>query len=144
MSSPINFYNQNIPYTLKNKNRVRTWITRCAANERKKIGEITYMFGDDNYILETNRKYLNHDYLTDIITFDYSSDDMLCGDIAISIERVRENAKKYGVSIEKELLRVLIHGILHLCGYKDKSPKEEAAMRGKEDECIRKYYSISL
>lgn len=142
MSQHINFFNQDFNYTLKQKNRIREWICTTAKNEGKTIGEITYMFGGDEFILETNRQYLQHDYLTDIITFDYCENDILNGDIAISIERVRENAKTYKVSTEKEMLRVLIHGVLHLCGYKDKSEKEEAQMREKEDFYIQRFYNI--
>ena len=144
MAQNINFFNQDLSYTLKQKNRIREWIKATAENEGKEIGEITYMFGSDAFILETNRKYLQHDYLTDIITFDYCEENMLNGDIAISLERVRENARTYQVCVEKELLRVLIHGILHLCGYKDKSRKDAAQMRSKEDFYIQKFYNNEL
>lgn len=144
MNQNINFFNQDLEYTLKHKNLIRKWISETAENEGKTIGEITYMFGSDDFILETNRQYLQHDFLTDIITFDYCEDNSLNGDIAISLERVRENAKNYKVSVEKELLRVLIHGILHLCGYKDKSKKEKTQMRDKEDFYIQRFYSNQL
>lgn len=144
MPQNINFFNQDLSYTLKQKKCIREWIKATAENEGKTIGEITYMFGSDDFILETNRQYLQHDYLTDIITFDYCEENILNGDIAISLERVRENAKTYKVSVEKELLRVLIHGILHLCGYKDKSKKEEAEMRSKEDFYIQEFYNNKL
>ena len=144
MPKTIHFYNQNISYTLKNKKKIREWINACAAAENKTIGEISYLFGDDSYVLEANRQFLNHDYLTDILTFDYSEHPVLQGDIAISIDRVRENAKLFGVSMEKELLRVIIHGILHLCGYKDKTKSEMAEMRKKEDECLQLFYNNTL
>lgn len=141
MAQNIHFFCQDNRYVLKNKTVIRNWITRCAAKEHKMIGEITYMFGDDNQVLEANRQYLNHDYLTDILTFDYSEDDTLQGDILISIDRVRENAAQFGAKFENELLRVIIHGVLHLCGYKDKTKKESELMRHKEDEAISDYYN---
>ncbi len=144
MAGHINFYSQEIPFTLKNKTFIRKWIEETATDEGKEIGEINYLFCDDNYILDVNRQFLQHDYLTDIITFDDCEHPVLSGDIVISIERVRDNAKEFKVPVQTELLRVLIHGILHLCGYKDKSKKEETVMRGKEDFYIQKYYNNHL
>ncbi len=140
----ICFYTHDIQYTLRNKRIIREWITDTAANEHKEIGEISYMFGDDAYVLEINKQYLQHDFLTDIITFDDSEGDVLNGDMVISLERVKENAKIFQTSMEKELLRVLIHGILHLCGYKDKTAKEERQMREKEDHYIGRFYDNFL
>ncbi len=144
MPNKINFYNEEINFTLKNKTKIRQWINSCAAAEQREIGEVTYLFGNDDYVLSANRQYLNHDYLTDILTFDYSEGGVLQGDIIISIDRVKDNAKQFGVSMENELLRVIIHGILHLCGYKDKTKKEAAVMRSKEESCLQKYYNNNL
>ena len=133
-----------ITQPLKNKTKIRQWINSCAAAEQREIGEVTYLFGNDDYVLSANRQYLNHDYLTDILTFDYSEGGVLQGDVIISIDRVKDNAKQFGVSMENELLRVIIHGILHLCGYKDKTKKEAAVMRSKEESCLQKYYNNNL
>lgn len=144
MPNKINFYNEEINFTLKNKTKIRQWINSCTAAEQREIGEVTYLFGNDDYVLSANRQYLNHDYLTDILTFDYSEGGVLQGDVIISIDRVKDNAKQFGVSMENELLRVIIHGILHLCGYKDKTKKEAAVMRSKEESCLQKYYNNNL
>ncbi|RAR72873.1 rRNA maturation RNase YbeY [Flavobacterium aciduliphilum] len=118
-----------------------SWITKVIQSENKKAGDITYVFCDDEYILEINKKYLNHDYYTDIISFDYSVGNELHGDIFVSIDRVHENASSFNVSFAEELKRVIIHGVLHYCGYKDKSPKEELQMRSKEDEKIKMFHA---
>ena len=137
MSSPILFLNNNIPFSLKQKNRIRQWIEAAIQHEGKTVGEITYMFGDDAYVLQINQSFLQHDYLTDIITFDYCEGDVISGDIVISVDRVRENARLYHMRVEEEMHRVIIHGILHLCGYKDKRKKEAQQMREKEDYYLR-------
>lgn len=103
------------------------------ATEKKNIEEVNIIFCSDDYLLEMNKKYLNHDYYTDIITFDNSEGENISGDLFISIDRIRENAGAYGVSFENELQRVIIHGVLHLVGYKDHSPKEKETMRNKEN-----------
>ncbi|MBO4282478.1 MAG: rRNA maturation RNase YbeY [Bacteroidales bacterium] len=144
LAPQISFFTHDIAYTLRKKGKIRQWMIETAANERKRIGEISYMFGSDAYVLEINKQYLQHDFLTDIITFDDCEGDVLNGDMVISLERVRENAKTFHVSVEKELLRVLIHGILHLCGYKDKKSDEERQMREKEDFYIGRFYNNSL
>lgn len=140
MSSQICFISNNIPFVLKQKKKVRKWIEETAKNENKKIGEITFLFCNDEYILEINKKYLKHDYLTDIITFDYCEDDILSGDIVISVERVKENSKIFKVAQKEEMLRVIIHGILHLCAYKDTTKKEKLQMRQKENYYLKNYH----
>ena len=110
------------------------WIQLIIASERKKEGDINYIFCNDEYLHKINVDYLQHDTLTDIITFDYGKDNLLASDIYISIERVRENAQEFGVDFSTELLRVMSHGILHLCGYKDKTPEQSQQMRQKEEE----------
>ena len=106
--------------------------------------DICFIFCDDNYLLIINKQYLHHDTLTDVITFDYSEEQKVSGDIFISVDRVAVNALKYGVSFQEELLRVMAHGILHLCGYKDKTEKEKLYMRKKEDRAIKKYHELIL
>ena len=133
-NSTILFFNEGLRYTLKDKNKLRSWINASIALENKNIGSINFIFCSDEYLHKLNIQYLNHDTLTDIITFDNSEDDArISADIFISIDRVKENAKQFGQPFVNELHRVMIHGMLHLAGYKDKSSKEKAAMRDKED-----------
>ena len=115
------------------KRLINRWIRAVAATYGRKVGDIGYMFVDDEKILEVNNDYLGHDYYTDIITFDYVKGKTISGDIFISLTRISENASILSSSFEKELLRVLAHGVLHLCGYKDKSDEEQKEMRAKED-----------
>ncbi|WP_077196993.1 rRNA maturation RNase YbeY [Prevotella ihumii] len=112
------------------------WIKAVAASHNKKVGEIGYLFVDDEKILEVNNEYLNHDYYTDIITFDYCEGNTLNGDLVISLDTVRTNAEKFGKSYEEELHRVIIHGILHLCGINDKGPGEREIMEENEDKAL--------
>jgi probable rRNA maturation factor len=114
-----------------------SWLSEVILSESKQEGEINYIFCNDDYLLEINRQYLDHDTLTDIISFDYSERNTLQGDIFISVERVMDNAKDFNVSFDEELKRVLVHGILHYCGYKDKSEGDEQLMRQKEEEKIK-------
>lgn len=116
--------------------RCNAWIKEIAAEKGKKIGEIAYVFCSEEKILEVNRQYLGHDYYTDIITFDYSEQDKLSADIFVSTETVASNAASLGNDYFDELSRVIIHGILHLCGYKDKSPDESSEMRRQEDMAL--------
>ena len=134
MSSKINFFTEEIKFILRDKIPLRKWLIDVAVNEGCKIEEVNIIFCSDAYLSEHNQRYLKHSTLTDIITFDYSEGKNLSGDIFISIERVCENAIKYKVSENQELKRVIIHGILHLCGYKDKTAADKKQMRKKEDE----------
>lgn len=109
------------------------WLAKVANGEEKSIGELTLVLGDDEWLRSYNVEFLSHDYYTDIITFDYSSDDLISGDLLISVERVAENAEREKVIFSTELNRVVVHGVLHLCGYKDKSPDDALLMRQKED-----------
>lgn len=130
----ITFHEEDISYTLKNKTAVRKWITDTIIAEGYKLSELTYIFCTDEYLLQINRQYLDHDTYTDIITFDNSEEEgLIVGDIFISIERIRENAGKFNVTEAHELHRVLIHGALHLLGYTDKSPADKKKMTSKED-----------
>lgn len=129
----ITFHQEDVSYRLKSVKKVKAWIILSAANEAKQIGELNFIFCSDNYLHKINLEYLKHDTFTDIITFDYSEGKIINGDIFISIERVKENAKKFNQIIDNELNRVLIHGVLHLMSYKDKTAKEKESMRNKED-----------
>ena len=135
----INF-NYETDFNLDNEEAIAAWLGNVIASENKKEGEINYIFCDDEYLHKINVEYLNHDTLTDIISFDYSIGKELHGDIFVSIERVKENAVDFKVPFEEELKRVLVHGILHYCGYKDKGDAEELLMRSKEDEKIAMFH----
>ena len=112
------------------------WVKAVAAAYGKRVGEIAYIFVDDEKILEVNRQYLQHDYYTDIITFDYSEGDVISGDLFISLDTVRSNAGQVGATYEEELRRVIIHGILHLCGINDKGPGEREVMEAAENRAL--------
>ena len=133
----ITFSNNDIKFSLKEKTRLKKWITQVVEKQKKRVGDIGYLFCDDEYILQVNREYLDHDTYTDIITFDYVEGDIISGDILISIDRVGENAKNFGCTFEHELHRVIIHGVLHLLGGKDKTEAEAAAMRKKENQALK-------
>lgn len=134
----IEFYSEN-NFTLENSDKIASWIQNIIQSEGFSLGELSYTFCDDDFLHAINVQYLNHDTLTDIISFDYTMGKEINGEIYISTERVEDNANDYNVSFENELLRVLIHGILHFLGYKDKTPADEAQMRQKEDACIAVY-----
>lgn len=119
------------------------WAENIIISEQKKPGKITYIFCDDEYLLEINRTYLDHDYYTDIITFDYVKGKTIAGDIFVSLQRISDNAVTLSSDFENELLRVVAHGILHLCGFKDKTEKEVADMRAKEDFYLNTYSKFS-
>jgi rRNA maturation RNase YbeY len=123
-------------FQLSQKRPIKNWLSRVVKQENMQVGNINIVFYNDEQLLELNKKYLKHDTLTDIITFDYSEEKRLHGDICISIERVKENAKKYNCAFEEELRRVMAHGILHLCGYKDKKSADIILMKQKEEEAL--------
>jgi rRNA maturation RNase YbeY len=133
-------FNYENEFELSNEEQLSIWISSVIVSEDKKEGEINYIFCDDEYLLGLNEQYLNHDTLTDIISFDYSVGKELHGDIFISTERVLENAAEFKVTFEEELKRVMVHGVLHYCGYKDKSDEDEKLMRSKEDEKIKMFH----
>jgi len=133
----ISFNSQTIAFTLKNKLKLKQWIKLITEKEKHSVGTINYVFCNDDELLEINLKHLNHNTLTDIITFDYTEGNVINSDIFISIDRVKENAIKFKVTFEEELHRVLIHGILHLCGYKDKSKLDAELMRKKENWALK-------
>lgn len=139
----IYFSTENIHFDLKGKMRVKRWITDIIKAQGKKVGDISYLFCDDAYLIEVNRAYLNHDTYTDIITFDYVEDNLISGDIMISVERVKENAQLFGSTFDQELHRVIIHGILHLLGQGDKTAPEAAQMRKKEEAALAVWNSMA-
>ncbi|GAB4036185.1 rRNA maturation RNase YbeY [Spirosoma jeollabukense] len=131
----IRFFNEDVPYKLTRKQATRQWLKQQAEAEGYSVGDLNYIFCSDDYVLQVNRDYLQHDYYTDIITFDQSEeDDKLEGDIFISVDRVADNAQQLGIAADQEMRRVLAHGMLHLCGYGDKTDEEAAQMRAKEEE----------
>ena len=129
-------FNYETDFELEDEKSYSAWLQAVVVSEGKKEGDINYIFCDDEYLLKINKQYLDHDTLTDIISFDYSVGNELHGDIFISVERVVENAEDFNVPFEEEMKRVLVHGILHYCGYKDKSESDELIMRKKENEKI--------
>lgn len=155
----ITFNNEDIQFNLKNKTKLKGWIVKTIEGKKHKAGDISFVFCSDSFLLEMNKAYLNHDTYTDIITFDYSGSDdkpfdsalgdaskgakttktstTISGDIFISIDRVRENADKFSKTFEDELHRVIIHGVLHLLGYKDKSKVAKEEMTKQEDLCLK-------
>lgn len=135
-SSNIHFFNEDVSYKLKNKGILKKWINEIAKRQEYRISDLNFILCSDEYLLVMNTQYLNHDTYTDVITFDNNPEvntKKIIGDIFISIDRIVENAKKVGVSIENELHRVMIHGALHLMGYKDKSPSDKLRMTQMED-----------
>lgn len=135
----INF-NYESDFNLDNEEAVTAWISAVIVSENKNEGEINYIFCDDEYLHKINLEYLNHDNLTDIISFDYTVGNEINGDIFISVERVQDNANDFEVSFETELKRVMVHGVLHYCGYKDKGEDDERLMRSKEDEKLAMFH----
>lgn len=138
----ITFNTEDVKFTLKNKTLLKQWITTSVEKKKRKAGDIAFVFCSDAYLLNINNEYLNHDTFTDIITFDYSKENHLLpisGDIFISVDRVKENAQKFSKSFEDELHRVIIHGVLHLLGYTDKTKKAKTEMTEQEDACLKAY-----
>jgi probable rRNA maturation factor len=133
-------FNYELEFKFDDEALYSDWISKVISSENKNEGVINYIFCDDEYLVEINQQYLDHNTLTDIISFDYSIGNELRGDIFISIERVRENASDFNVVFEDELRRVLVHGILHYCGYKDKGVNNEMLMRLKEDEKMKMFH----
>lgn len=133
-------FNYETNFLLENEEQYEVWISRIIESEGFDEGEINYIFCDDEYLHKINVEYLDHDTLTDIISFDYTVGNLVQGDIFISIERVQDNANDFNVSFDEELKRVLSHGVLHYCGYKDKTPKDEALMRSKEEEKMQMFH----
>ena len=132
----ITYQTEGVKMPAIKKRENNAWIKAVAAQYNKRIGDVAYIFCDDEKILEVNREYLQHDYYTDIITFDYSEDNIISGDLFISLDTVRSNAEQFGQDYERELYRVIIHGILHLCGINDKGPGEREQMEAAENKAL--------
>lgn len=133
-------FNYESDFQLDNENLYEEWIESIIASEGFYLGEISYIFCDDEYLHNINVEYLDHDTLTDIISFDYTEGKIISGDIFLSVERVRDNAKDFNVEFSTELLRVMCHGILHYCGYKDKTEEDSKLMRSKEEEKMAMFH----
>lgn len=129
----IQYFNEDVPLPKLKKRKSTNWIKETILTEGKRVGDISFIFCSDNYLLEVNKTYLDHDYFTDIITFDYVEGSLINGDIFISVDRVRENSIEFKTTFDDELNRILIHGVLHLLGYKDKKEKDKLLMTEKED-----------
>ena len=137
----ISFLTENIKMPKIDRKAVRAWITAVAATyDGRKVGDLNYIFCNDDRILEVNKEFLGHDYYTDIITFDYSEPGRVSGDMFISLETVETNSFKFHTSYDKELMRVIIHGVLHLCGINDKGPGERAVMEAAEEKALDMWY----
>ena len=138
--SVLNFFSEDIDFSLPNPLKTKKWIKKTSESEGYEISGLNYIFCSDEYLLDINKQYLNHDYYTDIITFDNSEEDnLLEGDIYVSVDRIRENAALFNSPFEAELRRVLIHGLLHLVGFDDTTDELKKAMRSKEDEYLLKF-----
>ena len=138
---PITFDSDNIDFPNIKKRETSAWIKKIANSYNKKIGNVGYLFCNDEKILEINRQYLDHDFYTDIISFDYSEGDIISGDIFISLDTVRTNSQKYNTDYQEELYRVIIHGVLHLCGLDDKLEEDAIRMRESENSALKQLYS---
>lgn len=133
-------FNYETDFVLDNEEAIANWISNVITSENKTEGEINYIFCDDEYLHKINVEHLNHDTLTDIISFDYTMGNEISGDMFISVERVKDNAVDFNFSFDEELKRVLVHGVLHYCGYKDKTEADELLMRSKEDEKLAMFH----
>lgn len=140
-SSKVCFFYETRPFKLTQRSQLKSFIETLFRKEGKSLASLNYIFCTDKKLLEINRQYLQHDFYTDIISFDLSADKAVTGEIYISIDRVKENARNLGVTFRSELHRVIFHGALHLCGYRDKKKEEIAEMRRREDYWLKKYFS---
>lgn len=140
--SAIHFFFPAPVYVLRQRNPLKAFLTQTAKNNKRPIESLNIIFCSDEYLLEINRSYLQHDYYTDIITFDLSRSKKspITAELYISIDRVKDNARQLGTTIQTELHRVIFHGLLHLLGYKDKSPRDQKQMREKEEQLLQKYF----
>lgn len=140
----VRFFNKDIKFELKDKLLYKRWIKSVVQEHDNRVGDVNVIFCNDPYILEINNQFLGHDYYTDIITFDYSEDDLINGELYISIDTVKANAEEYGQTFPDELNRVIIHGFLHLCGLDDHSDEDIAMMREAENSSLLKLKEIML
>ncbi|MEY8020386.1 rRNA maturation RNase YbeY [Muriicola sp. SD30] len=133
-------YVYNTKYSIKDEDKYTEWFKKVIASESKYAGDLVYILTDDSEILKVNQDYLGHDYFTDIITFEYNKDNEVSGDIFISLDQIKENAENYSVTFEEELRRVMVHGILHLLGYDDKTDKDREKMRELENQKMKMFH----
>lgn len=138
----VRYFTEDIRFDYKNRLFNNRWLKMVAGSEMKKLGDINVIFCSDNYILDVNMRYLQHDYFTDIITFDYCEGDVLSGDLFISVDSVRENSEHYGSTFDEELHRVIVHGVLHLIGYDDHTEEDITMMRSKENYYLKMRSSL--
>ena len=139
MAMKIDFCNEDVSYIVPQKRKIRFWLMSVIEQEQRQAGDISCVFCSDDYLVKLNNQYLSASYFTDVITFDYSKKNFISGDIFISVDRVKENAKLYNQPYFREMCRVILHGILHLCGYKDKTETQIQQMREKEEYYLQKY-----
>ena len=137
----IEFFAEDISMPEINEDKISSWVEEVVQSYGFQLGDISYIFCSDEYILKVNVEYLEHDYYTDIITFDYTEEKIIAGDLFISLDTVKSNAEQFGQKFDTELHRVIIHGILHLCGLKDKSPEDEKLMREAEDKALNNLFN---
>ena len=140
----LHIFIEHPTFKLKDKTRIKKWLTDILSHYQKRLGEINYIITDNDRILDINRTYLNHDYYTDIITFGYDETDIISGDVYISVDTVSDNAVEYGVTLQNELMRVMSHGLLHMIGFDDQTENQKKEMRILESECIERYGQISV
>lgn len=139
----ILFFNEDIKFNLTQKKLLKSWIKQVIANENKICDSINFIFTSDKFLLEINKKFLSHNYFTDIVTFNYCTDNLISGDIYISLETVKNNSIRFNVSMIEELYRVMVHGVLHLIGYNDSNELEKSRMREKEDFYLDRLKNLS-
>jgi rRNA maturation RNase YbeY len=135
----MEYFYEDTDFVLQDGERIGNWIEETILNESMKLGDVSFIFCSDEYLLQMNKEYLDHDYYTDVITFDYCEGDIVSGDIFISVDTVKSNSEKFITNFASEIKRVIIHGVLHLIGYKDKSEEESKEMRAKEDYYLSLY-----
>ena len=135
-------FSSSVKIKTPTKKILKIWVEKIVASEKRKLKSLSYNFCSDEELFQKNKQFLNHTTYTDIITFDYSEENLLSGEIYISAERVKENAEKFKITFSEELIRVMAHGVLHLCGYKDKSPIQQKQMRAAENRAIKLFHSI--
>lgn len=140
---PIKFFTEDTKFNLRNKNPIKNWVNSVITSVNKETGNINFIFTSDKYLLKINKEYLSHKYYTDIITFNYCENEIISGDIFISIETVKNNSSRFNITIIEELHRVIIHGILHLLGFDDQSDEEKAVMREKENYYLERLKNLS-
>jgi len=141
--STVSFYFLDKTFSFKNRNELKNYVGKIFANNKRQLSHLSYIFCSDEYLLNINRQFLQHDYYTDIITFDMSLNKKeITGEVYISVDRIRENAKTHHQTLKNELHRVVFHGALHLCGYKDKTEREKNILRKSEDRCLSEYFAL--